>query len=141
MSKKGGNEHVDQQDSGDEGEYQDGEGAEGDNESEEEEESCKHKASGGIKVNSYHHALQILANPIYHLVDAYPLLYKIYGFILAIPITSCTAERTFSVLKRVKSRLRSTIGEERLEQPLMMAIERNITNSIDRNETIWQIIG
>ena len=127
MSKKGGNEHVDLQDSGDEGEYQDGEGAEGDNESEEEEESCKQKASGGIKVNSYHHALQILANPIYHLVDAYPLLYKIYGFILAIPITSCTAERTFSVLKRVKSRLRSTMGQERLEQLLMMAIERNIT--------------
>ena len=28
------------------------------------------------------------------------------------------------------------MGQERLEQLLMMAIERNITNSIDRNETI-----
>ena len=88
------------------------------------------------KTHSYHHALDILANPLYHLIDAYPLLYKSYGLILAIPITSCTAERTFSVLKRVKSRLRATMDQGRLENLLMMAIEREIINSMDRNETI-----
>ena len=50
---------------------------------------------------SYHRALQILANPTYHLIDAYPVLYQAYGKILTIPFTSCTPERTFSVLKRL----------------------------------------
>ena len=96
----------------------------------------KREEGGEIKAHTYHHAMGILANPLYHLVDAYSLLYKAYGFILAIPITSCTAECTFTVLKRVKSRLRATMNQERLEQLLMMAVEKEITNSIDRNETI-----
>ena len=65
--------------------------------------------------DSHLHALTVLANPTYHFVDAYPLLYKMYAIALAIPVGSCTAERTFSVLKRVKSRLRSTVKQDRLK--------------------------
>ena len=91
----------------------------------EDSSNVKKGGEGGeINNNSYHHGMAILVNPLYHLVDAYPLSYKAYGFIVAIPITSCTAERTFSVLKRVKSRLRATMDQGRLKQLLMMAIEK-----------------
>ena len=86
--------------------------------------------------NSFNRALEILANPAYHLVDAYPVLYKVYGTILAIPFTSCTAERTFSVLNRVKSRLRSTMEQDRLDALLLIAIEQQIANQLNRDAII-----
>ena len=55
-------------------------------------------------------ALHILCNEVYHLKDAFPELCPVYGIISAIRIRSCTAERSFSALKRVKTRLRSTSG-------------------------------
>ena len=80
--------------------------------------------------DSYHHALKVLANP------TYPLLYKVYAIALAIPISSCTAERTFSFLKRVKSRLRSTMEQERLEALLIIAVEKRIVASLDKEDII-----
>ena len=47
-----------------------------------------------------------------------------YGIISAIPISSCTAERSFSALKRVKTRLRSMMVQERLEGLLLLSVER-----------------
>ena len=47
-----------------------------------------------------------------------------YCIISAIPISSCTAERSFSALKRVKTRLRSTMVQERLEGLLLLSVER-----------------
>ena len=82
----------------------------------EEEEERDGEELKEIRSNlSYHRALEILANPTYHLVDAYPLLFKAYAIILSIPMTSCTPERTFSVVKRVKTRLRATMEQDRLE--------------------------
>jgi hypothetical protein len=85
---------------------------------------------------SYHRALEILANTLYHLVDAYPILYQAYGKILAIPMTSCTPERTFSVVKRVKSRLRSTMEQEGLEALILIAIEPTIADGLDIEKII-----
>ena len=109
------------------------------NESESEDEEVQ---SGGERLKeirvtlSYHRALKILANPSFHLVDAYPTLYVAYGKILAIPMTSCTPERSFSVVKRVKTRLRSTMEQERLESLVLMAIEKNIVEKLDRDKII-----
>ena len=86
--------------------------------------------------DSHLHALKVLANPTYHLVNAYPLLYKMYAIALAIPVGYCTAERKFFVLKRVKSRLRSTMKQDRLEALLMMAVEKRITAAVDKNKII-----
>ena len=60
--------------------------------------------AGALSNNpSYYDALR-LTHSQYHLVDAYPLC-QVYSIAVPIPISSCTAERSFSVLKRVKSRL------------------------------------
>ena len=81
----------------------------------------------GIHGSSFTGALHILCNEMYHLKDAFPELCKVYAIISAIPISSCTAERSFSALKRVKTRLRSTIVQERLEGLLLLSVELTLT--------------
>ena len=54
-----------------------------------------------------------------------------YSIAVAIPISSWTAERSFSVLKHVKSRLRSMMLQERLESLLLVAIGKQIVTSLD----------
>ena len=66
-------------------------------------------------VPSFVEALKILSHPDYHLVDAYPTLCQVYAIAVAIPISSATAERSFSALKRVKTRIRSSMLQGRLE--------------------------
>jgi len=48
---------------------------------------------------------------------------KIY---LTLPLTSCTAERSFSILRRVKTYLRSTMTHKRLNQLLTLHIYKEI---------------
>ena len=84
---------------------------------------------------SYYDALRLLTHPQYHL-DAYLLLCQVYSTAVATPISSSTAERSFSVSKRVKSRLRSIMLQERLESPLFIAIEKKILLSLDIEITI-----
>ncbi len=86
------------------------------------------------KMPSYSDALQLLCHPKYHLLDAYPVLSKVYAIAVAIPISSSTAERTFSALKRVKSRIRSSMVQDRLEGLLLMTFERKISPLLDYDE-------
>ena len=73
-----------------------------------------------------------MLNPDYHLVDAFPTLCKVYAIAVAIPISSATAERSFSALKRVKTHIRSSMSQERLEALLLMTNERKILMSLDK---------
>ena len=52
---------------------------------------------------------------------------KIYS---VLPISSCEAERSFSALKRLKTYLRSKMGQNRLSSLALMHLERNIVNSV-----------
>ena len=47
-------------------------------------------------------------------------------FLSAAPVSSATAERSFSTLRRTKTWLRSTQGQERLSSLASMQIEREI---------------
>ena len=61
-----------------------------------------------------------------------------YSIAVAIPISTCTAERSFSALKRIKTRLRSTMAQERLEDLLMMSVERKTLSSLSCDSIIDQ---
>ena len=82
-------------------------------------------------VPSFLEALNILLHPDYHLIDAYPTLCQVYAISVGIPISSATAERSFSALKRVKTRIRSSMLQGRLEALLLMAVERHILLFLD----------
>ena len=46
--------------------------------------------------------------------------------VLTLPLTSATAERSFSTLRRLKSYLRSTMGQSRLNGLAQMSINRDL---------------
>ncbi len=61
-----------------------------------------------------------------------PELCKLMKIFWTIPITSCSAERSFSCLRRLKSYLRSTMGQERLTALALLNIERDIMPDIEK---------
>lgn len=60
----------------------------------------------------------------------YPSVFRALCIGLIIPATTCTAERSFSTLRKVKTWLRSTMSEGRLDALCMMYIHRNLVNEL-----------
>ena len=48
-----------------------------------------------------------------------------------LPVTSCSAERSFSGLKRIKTPLRSTMGNERLSSLALLHVHRDIDINVE----------
>ncbi|KAE9522127.1 hypothetical protein AGLY_017471 [Aphis glycines] len=59
---------------------------------------------------------------------------------VVIPVTSCGCEWAFSKLSIVKSKLRSTMSQERLESLLFLFVEQEMTKSVDFNSVIEEFI-
>ena len=59
-----------------------------------------------------------------------PELSKVLKIYSVLPISSCEAERSFSALKRLKTYLRSKMGQNRLSSLALMHLERKIVNSV-----------
>ena len=57
-----------------------------------------------------------------------PGLYKVISILATIPATSCSAERSFSALRRIKTFLRSTMGQDQLRSIAVINIERQYAN-------------
>lgn len=55
---------------------------------------------------------------------------------LSTAVSNCSGERAFSVLKRVKSYLRTTMKEERLNALAIFSIEAELVKQLDFNDTI-----
>jgi hypothetical protein len=51
-----------------------------------------------------------------------------------VPVTSASAERSFSKLKLVKTVMRSVMNQGRLGELLTLACERDLTDTIDLDE-------
>ena len=68
--------------------------------------------------------------------SSFPNVYVILRIYLTIPVTNCAGERSFSHMKRIKSALRSTMGQDRLNSLTIMSIESEIVKSIDFSDLI-----
>lgn len=66
----------------------------------------------------------------------FPNVETAYHLFLTLPITNCSSERSFSVLKRIKSRLRSTMNQSTLEAFSLLSIENDITAKLDFEDII-----
>lgn len=55
---------------------------------------------------------------------------------LVIPVTSCSSERSFSKLALVKSKLRNTMKQDRLDSLLLLFVEQDLLTKIDYNDVI-----
>ena len=54
---------------------------------------------------------------------------KVLKILLTIPMTTSEAERSFSALKRIKTFLRNTVGQQRLNALAAISTEKNFFNS------------
>ena len=66
--------------------------------------------------------------------DILPVLYKVASILATIPATLCAAERSFSALRRIKTFLRSTMGQDRLSSIVVINIEREYANKTMQND-------
>ena len=67
----------------------------------------------------------------HNLANHFPLVLKLYQIALVLPITTASVERSFSSFKYIKNRLRSTMGDERMEHLMLLYIHKAIEIDFD----------
>lgn len=65
-----------------------------------------------------------------HATTLFPNIKELLCILCTLPVTSCSAERSFSGLKRIKTALRSTMGNERLTSLALLHLHRDIEINI-----------
>ncbi|KAI3729948.1 hypothetical protein L6452_18621 [Arctium lappa] len=70
------------------------------------------------------------------IADCYPNVSVAYRIMLTVPVTVASAERSFSKLKLLKTYLRSSMSQERLNGLAILCIEKDILDSIDLDTII-----
>ena len=68
--------------------------------------------------------------------NSIPNVVNMLSIFLSLMMTNCSGERSFSVLKRVKNYLRSTMGQERMSNLALLSIENGMLNSLPMDEII-----
>ncbi|KAL8540881.1 hypothetical protein ACS0TY_002211 [Phlomoides rotata] len=63
--------------------------------------------------------------------SCFPNEYIVYKILLTIPVTVASVEKSFSKLKLIKTFLRSTISQDRLNELAMLSIEKDMTVQIN----------
>lgn len=73
------------------------------------------------------------------LTDAYHIIGLAYKFLLTLSVTQVACERSFSTLKWIKNRLRSTTAQDHLEAFMLMATEKDILMGLDNDGIIDKV--
>jgi len=61
-----------------------------------------------------------------------------YQVLLTLPVTSAGVERAFSKLSLIKSKLRTTMGQERLESLMLFTTEKDILKALSTEHLVAQ---
>lgn len=56
---------------------------------------------------------------------------KLLRIYLTIPVTTAYAERSFSALRHIKTHLRSTMSEERLNNVMLLHVHKDFCDNLD----------
>lgn len=68
--------------------------------------------------------------------SAFPQLCSLLRAALTIPVSSASAERSFSSLKRIKTYLRSKMDQHRLSNLSLISIERDLSKTVDYDKVL-----
>jgi hypothetical protein len=66
-----------------------------------------------------------------NLSSVFPNLETALRIFLSISVSNCSGERSFSLLKRLKSKSRSTMDQNKLSSLSILCIESDITNKLN----------
>lgn len=69
-------------------------------------------------------------------ISAYSNLYLVYKYIMTLSCTQISCETTFSKLKFVQNKLRNCMSQNKLENFLLMSIEKDVLVNINNEEVI-----
>lgn len=67
-------------------------------------------------------------------------LSRLIRFFLTLPVTTCTAERSFSTLRRLKNYLRTTMRQDRLNNIALLNTHKDITDQLDLQKAVNSFI-
>ncbi|XP_042415441.1 uncharacterized protein LOC122004654 [Zingiber officinale] len=94
---------------------------------------------GQLITNFHHYRVEIFCQKLVgtekHLV--FPLVYRMIELALVLPVATASVERVFSAMKTVKTDLRNKMGDEWMNDSLVIYIEKDIFSTIE-NEQILQ---
>ena len=85
------------------------------------------------------HNLQSLSDVIdilQPLKAAFPKLLQVLQIAITFAVTTASCERSFSSLKRIKTYLRSTMGEQRLSNLALLSIERELSSTLSMEDVV-----
>ena len=63
--------------------------------------------------------------------NGFPLTNKAFRLLMTAPVTVAKDERTFSRLKLIKTYLRTSMTDHRLESLILMSCEKDLTDTIN----------
>lgn len=92
----------------------------------------------GVELNTVNQVVNYLHSNF--LCETLPHFTEVAKTLATIPATSCSAERSFSCLRRLKTCLRSTMDQDRLSALGLLCIERGHANRVDIN-TVVDVFG
>lgn len=72
--------------------------------------------------------------------DVFSEAFRLGKHISTLPSTTVSVERSFSVLRRVKSYLRSTMSEERLKWLMIMCVENKLLQNMQKRAGFYDMI-
>ena len=75
------------------------------------------------------------------LKDAFPDLTKLVRIAMTIAVSTAQCERSFSSLKRIKSYLCSTMGEQRLTDLAVLSVERELSSALSLDDVVTEFSG
>lgn len=97
-----------------------------------------------FNISSVSDAIDFLKQEVY-LQDLVPEIVKLIKIMLTVPVSSCTAERSFSALGRLKTFLRSTMTQTRLNDVALLNVHKqeeinieNIANKFIKTTKVRQ---
>ncbi|XP_042404735.1 uncharacterized protein LOC121994922 [Zingiber officinale] len=68
--------------------------------------------------------------------QAYPLVYRLIEMTLVLPVATASVERVFSAMKMIKTDLRNRMGDEWMDDSLVVYIEKDIFSTIENEQIL-----
>ena len=65
-----------------------------------------------------------------------PQTVKLLTIAATLPVSNASCERSFSALKRIKTYLRNTMGQERLSSLSILCVESRLADKLDNDKVI-----
>ena len=68
--------------------------------------------------------------------ETYPLIYLLVKLTLTLSVVTATVERNFSAMKYIKNELHNRMGDQWMDDCLIVYIEKDVACSIDNKTTM-----